>query len=86
VTSRKSRPPVVTFTTGAMLLMDEGLVESVTPDGLRYIARTRKDWPFGPGKRHPYVQTGNAKAMSTTAFLAYFRRHPPVGGRPASPS
>jgi hypothetical protein len=75
-------PPFVTFTTGAQILIDEGLVESITPDGLRYIARTDKSWPFGqgPGKL-PYVQVGNARTMETSAFLAYFKEGPPRGGR-----
>lgn len=75
-------PPFVTFTTGARLLIDKGLVESITPDGLRYIARTAKDWPFGdqPGK-HSYVQVGNARTMETGVFLAYFKDGPPRGGR-----
>ena len=72
----------VTFTTGAQLLIDEGLVESITPDGLRYIARSADDWPFGdePG-RHPYVMVGNARTMETGVFLAYFKEGPPRGGR-----
>jgi hypothetical protein len=76
------KPPFVTFTTGAQLLIDEGLVQSITPDGLRYIARTAKDWPFGDGAgKHPYVQVGNARTMSTDVFLAYFKAGPPRGGR-----
>ena len=75
-------PPFVTFTTGAQLLIDEGLVESITPDGLRYIARTAKDWPFGDGPdRHPYIQVGNARTMETGVFLAYFKAGPARGGR-----
>jgi hypothetical protein len=74
--------PYVTFTTGAQLLIDEGLVESITPDGLRYIARTAKDWPFGSGPgKHPYVPVGNARTMETGVFLAYFKSGPPRGGR-----
>lgn len=75
-------PAFVTFTTGARLLIDEGLVESITPDGLRYIARTAADWPFGDGPgRHPYVMIGNARTMERGVFLAYFEAGPPRGGR-----
>lgn len=75
-------PPFVTFTTGAQLLVDEGLVESITPDGLRYIARTADDWPFGDGPgRHPYIKVGNARTMETGVFLAYFKAGPSRGGR-----
>ena len=75
-------PPFVTFTTGAQLLIDEGLVESITPDGLRYIAREIKDWPFGdkPDK-HPYVMVANARTKETGVFLAFFKDGPPRGGR-----
>jgi hypothetical protein len=75
-------PTFVTFTTGAQLLIDEGLVDSITPDGLRYIARTDKRWPFGdkPG-RHPYVMVGNARTMETGVFLEFFKAGPPRGGR-----
>jgi hypothetical protein len=78
----RKTPTFVTFTTGAQLLINEGLVESITPDGLRYIARNAEDWPFGdkPG-RHPYVMVGNARTMETGVFLAYFKAGPPRGGR-----
>lgn len=75
-------PPFVTFKTGPQLLIDEGLVESITPDGLRYIARKDDTWPFGddPGK-HPYVMVGNARTMETGVFLEFFKAGPPRGGR-----
>jgi hypothetical protein len=73
----------VTFTSGAQLLVDEGIVDSITGDGLRYIARTRKNWPFGEGRRYPYGQLGNAKTMPRKQFLAYFRKNPPIGRGPA---
>ena len=78
----RKMPPFVTFTTGAQLLIDEGLVESITPDGLRYIAREVEDWPFGdkPDK-HPYVMVGNARTMETGKFLAFFKDGPSRGGR-----
>lgn len=81
----KPLPPVVTFTTGAPLLMEQGLVESITPEGLRYIAKNNDDWPFGEGREHPYGQVGNAKTMETEAFLKYFRTGPPRGGRGRRP-
>jgi hypothetical protein len=73
-------PPIVTFTTGAPLLVKLGLVESITPDGLRYLAR-RKDWPFGLNKKHQYGQVGNARTMDTEVFLEYFSRGRRHGGR-----
>lgn len=78
----RNEPPFVTFTTGAQLLIDKGLVESITPDGLRYIARTAKDWPFGDkASQRPYVKVGNARTMETKAFIRYFASGPTRGGR-----
>ena len=85
MTSGNGLPPIVTFTTGAPLLMRLGLVDSITPDGLRYIARTRDDWPFGDGRKHAYILVGNARAMETKAFLAYFEAGPTSGGRGRKP-
>ena len=79
-------PPFVTFNSGPQLLIDAGLVDSITPDGLRYIARNAEDWPFGDEDgKHPYVRIGNTRTMETGVFLAYFkggRRH---GGRGMKP-
>ena len=75
-------PPFVTFATGAQLLIDEALVESITPDGLRYIARSATDWPFGEGSgQHPYVMVSGVRTMETGVFLTYFRNKPSRGGR-----
>lgn len=80
---RSHLPSFVTFKTGAELLVAEGISSSITADGVRYIARqSRKDWPFGEGRPHPYEKAGNARAMATGPFLAYFRKHPPKGRGP----
>jgi hypothetical protein len=75
-------PLFVTFKTGASLLMERGLVDTITPDGLRYIAREVDSWPFGnkPGKL-PYGMVGNTRTMETGTFLSYFKDGPPRGGR-----
>lgn len=75
-------PLFVTFKTGAALLRERGLVDSITPDGLRYIAREVGSWPFGddPGKL-PYGRVGNTRTMETGTFLSYFKDGPPRGGR-----
>jgi len=79
-------PPFVTFTTGATLLAEQGLVQSITPDGLRYIARTAEDWPFGDEDgRLPYVMAGKTRTMQTDVFLTYFRKGPARGGRGLKP-
>ncbi|MFB7867327.1 hypothetical protein [Streptomyces sp. NPDC056069] len=80
---RTALPSFVTFKTGAELLVAQGLATSITPDGVRYIARqNHSDWPFGEGKPYPYEQVGNARAMATEPFLTYFRSHPPKGRGP----
>lgn len=85
-TADEPLPPFVTFTTGAKLLAEKGLVESITPDGLRYIARTAADWPFGDeDDQLPYVMAGRTRTMETGAFLAYFRQGPARGGRGLKP-
>lgn len=79
-------PLFVTFATGPALLRERGLVDSITPDGLRYIARTDPRWPFGdrPGQ-HPYVVVGRTRTMETGVFLAFFERGPARGGRGLNP-
>lgn len=84
MTAKSPLPPFVTFATGADLLMDLGLVSSITVEGLRYISRN-EDWPFGPDRPHEYGHIGNAKTMATTPFLEYFRSGPPRGGRGRRP-
>ncbi|THA29211.1 hypothetical protein E6R18_25210 [Streptomyces sp. A1277] len=81
---RSDLPVLVTFKTGAELLVSEGISASITPDGVRYIARQADNgWPFGEGRRYPYQMIGNARAMATQPFLTYFRKHPPKGRGPA---
>ncbi|WP_228994390.1 hypothetical protein [Streptomyces sp. DH8] len=80
---RSDLPSFVTFKTGADLLVAEGISSSITADGVRYIARqSRKDWPFGEGRPYAYEKAGNARAMATGPFLAYFRKYPPKGRGP----
>lgn len=75
-------PPFVTFTTGAELLKKLGLVDSITPDGLRYIARTDPAWRFGDGpNRIPYIYAGYVRTMETGVFLSMFQEGPRHGGR-----
>ena len=76
-------PPFVTFTTGAQLLMDLDLVDSITPDGLRYIARKNPDWwRFGSlPDQVRYVMAGTTRTMETGVFLEMFKGGPRRGGR-----
>ena len=69
-------PPYVTFEAAAKLLVDLELLPHATGDTVRYLARTRDDWPFGDGQRLPYIQIGNARTMETGILLDYFRKRP----------
>ncbi|MFE9812443.1 hypothetical protein [Streptomyces sp. NPDC005548] len=76
-------PPFVTFTTGAALLVELKLVDNITPDGLRYHARSKPEWwRFGdkPGQT-PYVMVGPVRTMETGTFLEMFKDGPRRGGR-----
>lgn len=69
-------PPAVTFTSGAQLLVELGIVSSITREGVRHIATSelyRDEWPFGPDKPHPYGKAGKATLMATDPFLEFFR-------------
>lgn len=76
-------PEYVTFEDGARLLVELGIAPNITSDGVRYIARTRKDiWPFGDGRPYPYGRVANARTMRTRPFVEFFRKHPPGGRGP----
>ena len=75
-------PPAVTFQSGAELLVEQQIVDSITHQGIRYIADNHKDWPFGPGREHSYWTIANATVMATGPFLQFFRDHPDVGRGP----
>ncbi|MFH8581593.1 hypothetical protein [Streptomyces zaomyceticus] len=66
-------PPAVTFASGAELLMDLRIVDSITREGVRHIADTDPLWPFGAGRAHRYWPLANAKVMATKPFLEFFR-------------
>ena len=76
-------PAFVTFTTGAALLTKLDLVDDITPDGLRYIARKNPDWwRFGDrADQLPYVMAGRTRTMETGVFIEMFKEGPRRGGR-----
>jgi hypothetical protein len=80
VSTPDNLPPYVTFEAAARLLVDLGITSHATGDTIRYLARTRKDWPFGDGDRLPYINVANARTMETGILLDYFRKHPPQPG------
>ncbi|MYW46382.1 hypothetical protein [Streptomyces sp. SID161] len=79
----KNLPPFVTFTSGAQLLEELKLVDSITADGLRYLARQNPEWwRFGDREDQvPYVMAGTTRTMETGIFIAMFRDGPRRGGR-----
>lgn len=74
-------PPVVTFATGADLVVRLGLAKNMTREGVRRLSK-RPDWPFGLDRPHPYWLLANAEVMETRPFLDFFRNHPIVGRGP----
>jgi len=68
-------PPAVTFKSGAQLLVDLGIVDHITHQGIRHIAATHPKWPFGPGREHPYWSLSNATVMATEPFVDFFRAY-----------
>ncbi|MFF7527338.1 hypothetical protein ACFZCB_44080 [Streptomyces pseudovenezuelae] len=70
----RPKPPAVTFQSGAELLVQLGIVDRITHQGVRHIADNDPEWPFGEGRSHPYWKVANATVMETEPFLEYFRR------------
>lgn len=64
-------PPMVSFTTGADLLVRLGIVPNMTREGVRK-STEHPDWPFGPDRPYPYWDTANAELMETGPFLAFY--------------
>ncbi|MEU9703014.1 hypothetical protein [Streptomyces sp. NPDC047981] len=73
MTTKNNLPPAVTFQSGAALLMQLGIVDRITHQGVRHIAETDPQWPFGDGREHPYWTLANATVMATEPFLDFFR-------------
>jgi hypothetical protein len=85
-------PAYISFTDAAALLVKRGLARSMTPQGLRYMARIRSKrtdppglrWPFGDGPgQEPYLVAGRTRMMRTALLLEYLERFPPTGRGPA---
>jgi predicted GIY-YIG superfamily endonuclease len=76
-------PPAVTWHSGVKLLIELGIVDHITHQGIRHIAETDEDWPFGEGREHPYWLLSNATVMATGPFIEFFRnRARKIGGAP----
>lgn len=66
-------PPAVTFQTGAQLLVQLGIVDHITHQGVRHIADHEKAWPFGEGRDYQYWKLAGATVMATDPFIEFFR-------------
>jgi predicted GIY-YIG superfamily endonuclease len=64
-------PDVVTFTTGAELLVSRGVAPRMTNEGVRVASRSDA-WPFGEGRRHRYWRLDKVQAMAAEPFLEFF--------------
>jgi hypothetical protein len=73
-------PPAVSFQSGADLLMQLGIVDHITHQGIRHIAATHPDWRFGMDRPYPYWKISNTTVMETQPFLDFFREHPRASG------
>lgn len=91
MTERKD-PDYISFTDAAELVVRRGLAGSMTPRGLRHMARARSSkelpaeerWPFGDGAgQEPYLPAGRTRMMRTPVLLRYLEKYPPTGRGPA---
>lgn len=93
--TERQYPDYITFTDAAELLVRHGVAGSMTPQGLRYIARSRSKrtdppglrWPFGDGPgQESYLRAGRTRMMRTARLLEYLTEYPPTGRGPARKS
>ncbi|MGW3400146.1 hypothetical protein [Streptomyces zhihengii] len=74
-------PPVVTFASGAELLVRLKLARNMSREGVRRLSK-HPEWPFGPDRPYPYWDLANADVMETEPFLKFFEAHPITGRGP----
>jgi len=81
--STGGEPRMVSFTQAAKRLVADGVVRSMTAEGLRKLARTDPEWPVG---ENDYEPVGNARVFPYEKVLAYFAtRSKRMGRGPARP-
>lgn len=90
--TERQAPDYISFTDAAALIVRCGIVGSMTPRGLRYMAVARSNektpvdqrWPFGDGpSQEPYLIAGKTRMMRTKVLLDYLEKYPPTGRGPA---
>lgn len=74
---------MLTFMQAAERLVADGVVRSMGAEGLRKLARTDVEWPFGDGD---YEKIAGARLLHYEALVEYFRTRSKRSGRgPARP-
>ncbi len=63
----------VTFTSGAALLVELGIVPNMTREGVRMVSKRDREWPFGEGRQYPYGELAGAQTMAAVPFVEFFR-------------
>lgn len=69
---------MLTFTQAAERLVADGVVRSMGAEGLRKLARTDGEWPFGEGD---YEKVAGARLLHYEALLQYFQTRSKRTGR-----
>ena len=78
-------PSHVSFEGMAALLRQYGLDPNATGSSVRYVSRTRTDWPIGEegeGKPYTYTRASNARMMPPVPVLELYQESPPTGRGP----
>ncbi|MCM1964889.1 hypothetical protein [Streptomyces sp. G1] len=75
---RKEARTMVTFTQAAERLVQEQVVRSMTPEGLRKLARTDVEWPLNPAD---YGETAGARTFPYEVLLKYMNTRSKRKGR-----
>lgn len=75
---RGEQRTMLTFAQSAQRLMDDGVVRSMTAEGLRKLARTDPEWPFTDSD---YEHVAGARVLPYERLVDYFRTRSKRTGR-----
>ena len=75
---------MLTFTAAAQRLVADGLVRSMTAEGLRKLARSDEEWPL---REDDYEKVANARLLPYEVLVRYIQTRSKRKGRgPARPA
>jgi hypothetical protein len=74
----EERPTMLSFTQAAERLVASGHVRSMTPEGLRKLARTDPEWPVSPDE---YGVVAGARLIPYERVVQYFETRSKRRGR-----